>query len=57
MTIAEAAELLELAPATLRLQAQRGRLRATKHGRDWWVTPAEVERYRAVALGKPGRKR
>lgn len=46
MTIAEAAIALGLAPATLRLQARKGILRATKRGRDWWVEPRDVERYR-----------
>ena len=46
MTVKEAAELLGLAPVTLRLQILRGKLKATKHGRDWWIHPKEVERYR-----------
>ena len=24
----------------------KGKLKATKRGRDWWVTPKEVQRYR-----------
>ena len=46
MTLTEAAALLGVLPDTLKKQAQRGVLRAEKHGRDWWVEPAEVERYR-----------
>ena len=46
MTIKEAAELLGLDPSTLRHQHDNGRLKATKRGRDLWVTPKEVERYR-----------
>lgn len=42
----EAAELLGLAPGTLRLQIANGKLRAVKRGRDWWIVPKEVERYR-----------
>jgi excisionase family DNA binding protein len=46
VTLREAAELLGLDPATLRQQIARGSLRAEKRGRDWHVTPREVERYR-----------
>lgn len=45
MTLTEAASRLGIDPATLRQQIAKGRLRAEKHGRDWWVDPAEVERY------------
>lgn len=55
MTLPEAALLLGLSPDGLRVQANRGRLRATKRGRDWFVTPHEVERYRRESLGHPGR--
>ena len=48
MTLAEAAVILGVTAQTLKIQAQRGRLRATKHGRDWWVTPSEVERYKTI---------
>ena len=51
MTLTEAATLLGLAPATLRGQIRRGALRAVKVGRDWSVTPREVERYRRESLG------
>jgi excisionase family DNA binding protein len=47
MTLVEAAALLGVQPATLRQQIANGRLRARKVGRDWAVTPREVERYRA----------
>jgi len=45
MTVNEAAAGLVLAPSTLRVQILRGKLRATKHGRDWHITPKELERY------------
>ncbi len=45
MTLNEAARLLGLSPDTLRVQIRNGRLKATKRGRDWWVTKGEVERY------------
>jgi excisionase family DNA binding protein len=51
MTLGEAAALLGLSPDTLRVQANRGRLRAKKLGPLWTVTPAEVERYRRESLG------
>lgn len=46
MTLIEAAALLGVTPDNLRGAIKRGALRAVKHGRDWWVEPAEVERYR-----------
>jgi excisionase family DNA binding protein len=45
VTLIEAGALLSVTPDTLRQQIARGRLRATKRGRDWSVTPREVERY------------
>lgn len=51
MTLTEAAALLGLSPATLRSQVRHGALRAVKRGRDWHVTPREVERYRQQSLG------
>lgn len=46
LTLIEAAASLGLSPITLRLQIRNGRLKAKKQGRDWFVTPREVERYR-----------
>ena len=45
MTLREAAERIGVTPDTLRQQIANGKLRATKRGRDWWVTKGEVERY------------
>jgi excisionase family DNA binding protein len=56
MTLIEAAALLGVRPPTLRQQIARGKFGAEKIGRDWHVQPAEVERYRAESLGKPGRR-
>jgi len=53
MTITEAATVLNLAPATLRRQRQLGKLRATKMGREWFVSAAEVARYAEVSLRRP----
>lgn len=47
MTVAEAAALLGLAPVTIRSAIHRGQLRATKIGRDWWITRRDLERFRA----------
>lgn len=52
MTTNDAAERLGLAPGTVRLQIAKGKLRARKVGRDWHVTPAELERYRREHLGR-----
>lgn len=50
MTLNEAAAILGTSPDNLRGAIKRGSLKATKHGRDWWVEPKEVERYRADNL-------
>lgn len=55
MTLNEAAQVLGLAPGTLRWQIRNGKLRARKVGPVWTVTPSEVERYRATSLQRPGR--
>lgn len=52
MTLNEAAALLGVTPANLRGAIARGTLKATKHGRDWNVTPASVEKYRQDHLRK-----
>jgi excisionase family DNA binding protein len=54
VTLPEAAALLGLTAATLRQQIANGRLAARKIGRDWSVSAREIERYRAVSLGRPG---
>jgi excisionase family DNA binding protein len=55
MTLKEAAERLGVSPSTLRVQLWKGKLRGTKRGRDWWITPAEVARYAAESGRKVGR--
>ena len=52
LTLPEAARSLGLAPATLRQQIRNGRLEARKVSRDWYVTAAEVDRYRRESLRK-----
>lgn len=56
LTLTQAAAQLGIQAQTLKIQAQHGRLRAEKVGRDWLVSPAEVSRYRAEHLGKRGRR-
>jgi excisionase family DNA binding protein len=46
MTLPEAARILGTSADVLRQAIARGSLAAVKHGRDWWVEPAEVDRYR-----------
>ena len=46
VTIIEAAGLLGLDPSTIRWQIRKGKIRAKKVGRDWQLTPREVDRYR-----------
>jgi len=50
LTLPEAAAILGVTPATLRQQIAAGKLKARKIGRDWHVTPREVERYRTEHL-------
>ena len=53
MTLAEAAALLGVTAATLRQQIANGKLRGAKRGRDWHVTPREIERYRQTSRRAP----
>ena len=46
LSLPEAAKSLGLAPSTLRHQIKNGKLAARKVSRDWYVTEAEVARYR-----------
>jgi excisionase family DNA binding protein len=46
LTLVQAAKRLGVAPATLRAQIHREKLKAAKVGRDWLVEEEEVERYR-----------
>ena len=56
MTILEAAEALGLKPSTLRLQVKLGKLKAHRMGGRIYVSPIEIERYRAVSLGRYAKK-
>jgi excisionase family DNA binding protein len=44
LTLAEAAAILGVTATTLRVDIHRGRLVATKRGRDWFVSPEELDR-------------
>lgn len=52
LTLADAAERLGLAHATLRRQIHNGRLQAIKLGTSWVVTEQELERYRKEHQGQ-----
>jgi len=55
LTLREAAAKLGITADTLRAQIRKGRLRATKLGRDWVVEADEVARYERTSLGRHGR--
>lgn len=56
MTLKEAAESLGVTPDNLRGAIARGTLKAKKLGRDWFVTPKDVERYRVEHRRISGRR-
>lgn len=60
MTTAEAATALGIHRSRVLALIAEGRIVAEKLGRDWYITPAEVERFKAIPREpgwKPGRKR
>jgi excisionase family DNA binding protein len=56
ISLPEAARRYGLSPQTLRLLAQKGRLKAVKMGRDWFTTPRDVQAYLSSRM-KTGRFR
>jgi excisionase family DNA binding protein len=54
LTLKEAAEMIGLSPQTLYLQVRRGKLAATKKGREFLVLRSEVERYDRETKGRSG---
>jgi excisionase family DNA binding protein len=46
LTVPEAARALGLTTQTIRTRIARGHMTAVKYGRDWLLTPAEVERWK-----------
>ena len=55
LTLAKAAAELGISAATLRHQVQLGRMTARLFGKTYVITDEELERYRAISLGRPGR--
>lgn len=55
LTVTEAAASLGVARSTLLHQIKNGAIKANRVGPLWVITEREVERYRAVSLGKRGR--
>ncbi len=55
MTTQQAAEKLGLSPRTVSRYCQDGRLKATRHGRPWWITAAAVAKFkeRLRPVGNP----
>lgn len=59
LTTREAAAVLGVQPRTVNQYIQRGQLQAVKHGRDLFITEAELERFQRERpkLGWPKGKR
>jgi len=57
LTLKEAADTLGLSVETVKKQVKRRSLNAEKRGRDLFVTPTELERYKAESLGQRGRRK
>ena len=55
MTVAVAALTSGLSVQHIRRECARGRLKATKFGRDWLIAPVDLERFMASArvVGRP----
>jgi uncharacterized protein YuzE len=56
LPLSHAADRAGVTPDTLRQQIRNQRLKAIKRHREWWVAPAELERYLA-SRGQRGRRR
>lgn len=57
LTLREVSDALGLSLETVRKQVKRGSLNVEKRGRDLFVTPTELERYKAESLGQRGRRK
>lgn len=53
LTSREAARRLGVAPCRIRYFVMKGRLRATKHGRDLWFDPLDVAAFKRRPPGRP----
>lgn len=59
MTTAEAAQQIGVTTTAVRAAIRAARLKATKRGREWWITPAALARYEAslTGVGRPRKNR
>ena len=48
MTLREAADQLGITPDSLRQAIARGTLKASKRGRDWWVTEKQLKQWKGA---------
>lgn len=55
-TTQQAAEQLGISRQAILKAIDRKTLKAKKVGRDWQISARAIEQYRALHLGKPGRK-
>lgn len=55
--LAEAALIAGVTPVALRQAISRGRLEATKRGRDWWVEDRDLQAYMAARKGTGPKRR
>lgn len=53
MTTQEAAEALGIHRSRVLHLIREGRLKATKHGRDWWIEEADLDAVRDRKNGRP----
>lgn len=57
MTTNDAARLARCTRQNVWLAIKQGKLRAAKVGRDWWIMPADLERWLDAPPNKGGRPR
>jgi hypothetical protein len=53
ISVAKAAKKLRLTTASIRRYCRMRRLNAKKYGRDWWLDPEEVARFKPNPSGNP----
>jgi excisionase family DNA binding protein len=56
-TTREAAKYLGMNPTYVGILCNKGKLKATKHGRDWDIDPESVAAYKLAPKNKGGRPR
>jgi len=57
LTTADAATMLGVSQRRVQALITAGRLRATKHGRDWLICPTDLAAYMRSPVGRPKRVR